>query len=213
MRHWSALALAAAVVVPSAGCTVDERRLSPITVTYSFGASGAGGADDGGSDFAAGGDAEVWSFDTDTDGFTAESGIQQSFSHEDAAGYGRSGSLDIVATLQRNSDDFWLGGTSQCVPVVEDRTYDLELQIYIPHDQGAGSGGFVLEVFNAPDCEGLLLDLTNLLTADTGSWQRATQTRKTPLGSKSASMRLVVDKPYRATKFEVLFDNVHFVGD
>jgi len=210
-------ALSAAVLCVAA-CSVDGRELVTGFATTK-GAGGEAGAPNAVEDLNAGllagaGGApdcersDCWSFDDGVEGWEPEDGIAQRWTSADVDRDGRSGSLVVTNFDTRPSKDFWMGGTWKCVPVRENRDYRVTLSLFIPRNQAAGAAGFGLEYFNAPDCAGLLLDLTSFLTANAGSWQFVRRPLATPEGAKSALIRLLATKVHEDPSFEARFDDV-----
>jgi hypothetical protein len=204
------------------GCPLDDRSLRHEAVRYlGPGYDGSGGDNDGvteldgeaGEGAASGapvdsGFGTMWSFDHDEQGFEAEDGIEQNWSDRDALGHAHSGSLTVANTNVHDAGDFWLAGSKRCFPMRGDRGYLFRVDLRLASGQGPGSGGFGLEVFNAPDCQGLLLDSLSFLSANTDTWLQVEKSRPAPQGAKSALLRLLVSKVQRDPPFEVSFDNV-----
>lgn len=218
LPRWTRLAVVGAGASIALECSLDERPLERLTVTWHFGDAGEAGQGGPSVGIGAGGEADGaggeranhWSFDAGADGFTAESGVEQSWSVIGVAGERAYGSLLVANAVVADEDGFWMAGTSKCVAVTEKRYYDVSAQMLIPAGQPPGAVGFAVEFFNAPGCEGLLLDLSSYLTATTGEWIRADRNRSSPPGARSALVRLVVTKLHRNPSFEAHFDQVRF---
>jgi hypothetical protein len=193
-------------------CSVDGRGL----VTSVEAATGAGGDRDYGADSVAGAggasecgrSGSCWSFEADVEGWQAEEGVSQRWTSADVTHEGASGSLVVTNFDTQPGKDFWTAGTWQCMPVRESTDYGMSLAIFIPSNQEAGAAGFGLEYFNAPECAGLLLDLSSFLTATTGAWLSVQRSGPTPEGAKSALLRLLVTKVHEGPSFEARFDDV-----
>lgn len=199
-----------------AACSVDGRELVSGTGATTGGGGEAGDAssDDFVGLLAGAGGApdcergDCWSFDDGVEGWEPEDGVTQRWTSADVKHDGASGSLVVTNFDTKPSRDFWMGGTWKCVPVDEKRDYRVNLSIFIPRHQAAGAAGFGLEYFNAPDCAGLLLDLTSFLTANAGSWLAVRRPLRTPGGAKSALIRLLATKVHADPSFEARFDDV-----
>jgi hypothetical protein len=211
-RYFAAIGLGASVLVR---CMVDDRELGAAPPPLET--SGAGGTDamlgvitagQGGVD--ASGVVTSWRFDHDVSGWQAEDGVDQSWSNVDASRNANSGSLLVSNAVPGQGTDFRMAGTSVCMPVEGGVDYDVAAEIYIDPGQKTGGGGLDVEFFNAPDCEGLLLDLTDFLTATTGKWQLGEKQPTAPQLAKSALFRLVATKLETDPPFAVRFDDVHF---
>lgn len=232
-QNSSSVVAACAGALLLTACPLDERGLGPpIEVTWTFhpaagegGEGGGGGASEGGQTSSNAGSPpgvppdpvaprrSNWAFDQGAEGWEAEPDSAQRWIHEDAFDDSSSGSLSLVNTVEGDGYEFWMTGTSRCVAVRPDTDYVLSVDLFIPRDQVTGAAGFGIEFFNAPDCQGLLLDLTGALTAITGGWETLEKPRRTPAGVKSALLRLVVTKVEKNPPFEARFDNVHFAED
>ncbi|HTQ04031.1 MAG TPA: hypothetical protein VMI54_09245 [Polyangiaceae bacterium] len=198
-----------------AGCPVDERALGERAGPLAESAGGAAGDDfpqgfdasgQGGADAA--GVIGSWGFAHDTSGWQAESDVDQSFSTLDADGSAQSGSLLLTNTGIGTGNQYHARGSSVCLSVAGGVTYDMFAKIRIDRGQNTGSAGFVVEFFNAPDCEGLMLNLTSYATATTERWVLAKKTEKAPDATQSAQFRLIASKLEADPPFSARFDDV-----
>lgn len=200
----SELGVACLAVLGLVACEVDDRYLgrAPQIVFHDAGRDGEGGG------AGEGNPVRTWNFDDGTEDWEPEAGIEQRFSRDDVAGNDDSGSLNLTHTLVAGSDAFELGGTAMCLPVEGDKLYRFSAKTFVPKDQGPGGSGIIMSFFNAPDCEGLQLELVNWASDKTDTWLNAERLSRAPEGTKSVFLRLVVTKVWRLTRFEVVFDDV-----
>jgi hypothetical protein len=188
------------------GCSVDDRTLGRAPVS-SYVATNDGTAGEGGSSADL---PPTWPFDHGTDGWQAEDGIEEDFNPEDADGESSSGSLDVTNVLRKSSGELWVAGAFQCVSVIEGMEYELSLDVLIPLQEQTGGASVELQFYNVAGCTGLRLQRATFASPKAGAWERLEATRSAPAGAKSALLRLLVAKVYRAPSFSARFDNVTF---
>jgi len=193
-------------------CAVDDRplRAQPVSALgHGQGAASGSDGEPGGGAPNGGADGRIrWSFDEDEEGFQPEDDISQEWSTEDGREDTHSGSLLLAALKTSESREFWTAGASVCTPIEAKTEYVLTVETYIESGQGEGAGGLSVEIYNAPDCQGLLLDLHNYLNGSTGVWVIAKSRLPTPAKAVSARVRPVVSKALREPAFRVRFDNI-----
>ena len=193
-------------------CALDERSLQSPPVSELGRGQGASSGTGGDAESGApngGADGRIrWSFDEDAEGFQPENGIAQTWSDKDGHDDSHSGSLLLAALTTSDSRDFWTAGASTCTPIEARTDYVLTVETYIESGQGEGVGGLSIEIYNAPDCQGLLLDLRNYSNGSTGVWVIAKTRLPTPAKAVSARVRPVVSKLLRDPAFRVRFDNI-----
>jgi hypothetical protein len=178
-------------------------------------ASGDGAGDQGGAPVDAARpitSVTSWSFDAgaDTADWLPDDGIDQSVSEHDAESNPDSGSLLVTGNSRGTSDDFISSGTTVCVEVEADVTYDVAAQVEIDAGQSAGSGGFDVEFLDGPGCNGGLLEQDFFLTATTGAWVLGEKTPAAPAGARTALFRLLVSRRASDPPLAVRFDDVRF---
>ncbi len=156
--------------------------------------------------------ATSWTFDSDADlgDWVPDDGAEESFGDSDADGNGDSGSLVVTNAARGKTDDFVSIGSSVCVPVVAGTTYDVAAEVEIEPGQSSGSGGFEVQFLDGASCDGGLLDLSNYLTATTGTWELGEKMPTAPAMARSALFRLVASKRASDPPFAVHFDDVRF---
>jgi hypothetical protein len=145
-------------------------------------------------------------FDTDTSFWAGDTNTQVSRRAEDASGSLMSGSLDLSVT-GADPNVVFKAGVSQCLAVTAGATYDVGVQTRVPGQVGS-QGGLDVWYFATPDCTGGITASFSLPLSANASWSTLASTTTIPAGVQSASVRLVVVKPYVQTTAEALFDNV-----
>lgn len=156
-----------------------------------------------------------WTFDNESElgDWELEEGVSEGFSSDDADGSADSGSLLVTDAAVDESDDFVSAAAFVCVPVEGGATYAVAAELAIDAGQSAGSGGFNVQSFDGPSCDGGLLDLVNYLTPATGDWHLGERTLTASPGARSALLRLVVSKRASDPPFAVRFDDVRFEAE
>jgi hypothetical protein len=167
--------------------------------TGTGGASGAGVVALANPDFATSGDA-----------WTAEYSMLAVWTGtKDAAGSASSGALGVSNTVVADIDGNTMGGARQCVSVVAARAYAAATQAFIPSGQaGGGSAALDLAFYPSSNCTGAVDgEYTSGLVATANAWTPIQGTTTAPSSARSAAVRLVVVKAFRAPAFQVIFDN------
>jgi hypothetical protein len=148
-------------------------------------------------------------FDRDTTGWEAETGLTVAWKAADAWKSPPLGAVVLTNTNTFEQDGWGMSGVRQCIPVAPGAYYRLTASLYLPKGQGAGAGGIGAWVFDAPGCAGnLVLGYTSDLVSSVGRWASIDGTVQTPNTAKSMLVRLVVAKPFRQTALAAEFDGV-----
>jgi hypothetical protein len=145
-------------------------------------------------------------FDANTSGWAPSVGATLSRNTNDAAGAPQSGSLE----LDLNAGDPSLSvqaAASQCIGVIAGASTSLGVKVLIPGQVGS-QGGLSLWYYASNDCSGAIASVFSSPASASNAWQSLTATAQIPAGTHSASVRLVVLKPFGQTSAEALFDDV-----
>jgi hypothetical protein len=203
-----------------AGCGVDDRKLAPGPPFMPIGGA-AGAADGPGTDSWQGCDASgdggaasasdmvhCWSFDHDTEGWTAEAGIARAFSQDDASMDAASGSLSVVSQDFGSDDQLLAAGVYQCLPIPYADRYALELKALVPPQPVAGGVSIELQFINVVGCQGIILSHPQFAGQKSLVWEAFNKGGEVPRGARSLLFRLLVDKFHNDPRAEARFDHV-----
>lgn len=203
------------------GCTVDDRKLVPVPPIDEVGPStgGAGGASgddqwrgcDETGDSGAFDMSRCWSFDRDTEGWTAESGIARAFSHDDASNDPASGSLSVTNHDVGTDAQMQTAGAYQCVTLPYAEKFSLELEVLVPAQPVAGGAGVELQFINIPGCQGIILGHPQFSDPSPLSWFHLEAKGDVPRGARSLLFRLLVGKFHDDPSFVARFDQIRLV--
>jgi hypothetical protein len=147
-------------------------------------------------------------FDLNPDGWVPESNLDLTWSDVDATGQKDSGSLGAANQFEADLEGTLMVGAHQCLANVGGAVYHYYLQASVPSDAGGTQAGFQVIYYDNVQCTGTMLDVAASNVVDGPGWELASLTYLTPFGAKSASVRIVVLKPYRQAPVTTLFDNV-----
>jgi hypothetical protein len=218
-RGWSVL-LSFAGICALAGCSVDERKLVPPPleeVGPSAGGAGGVSGDDGWSGCDDSGDSgasdrsRCWSFDHDTEGWTAESGIVRAFSPDDASNDPASGSLSITNRDVGPDAQMQTAGAYRCVVLPYAEKFSLELEVLVPAQPVAGGASVELQFINIPGCQGIILGHPQFADPAPLSWYHLQAKGDVPRGARSLLLRLLVGKFHDDPTFVARFDQIRLV--
>jgi hypothetical protein len=150
------------------------------------------------------------SFDQNSTGWVSEGALTQAWLPEDAHQSALSGSLSLS---NRNVVSGGTGQTGlashQCIFAWSGDSLATSARVRIAPAQSAGQAGVNLTFFGADGCEGVLLGGQDLaFTSSTGKWLKVRGKLVVPPGTRSAKVRLMVEKPFEAPTFEARFDDI-----
>ena len=152
-------------------------------------------------------------FDSDTSGWTAETGATASWTSEDGTGNPSSGAIAVIDGDSNPTDAPYgstIVGASQCIRVTAGSCYQIDVQTLIPTAQTNVSAGFVLDEHTTSDCsQATATSFISPQVSTAGAWQKVSgTTTQIPLGVASVAVRLVAAKPVAQASAEALFDNI-----
>jgi hypothetical protein len=153
-------------------------------------------------------------FDDATTGWTPAPGSAASFTSVDGSGSPASGAIAVtnLDTTPADATNGWTAtGAFQCIPITAGLPYAVDVQVFIPANQGSGWAGFQIDYYLAPGCAGATATypFVSPQVTSTGAWQViSTTTPQLPLGVTSVAVRLVVGKPVAQASQEAFFDSV-----
>ena len=131
------------------------------------------------------------------------------WSSTDAHGSAGSGSLAVENATTADVDGSTTGGSSQCIAVTANTTYDATASVYMASGQGTGTGGLIGVYYPSANCSGTQIGVESFPeTSQTDAWTPVGGATKSPAGAQSLSLRVVVEKPFRQATFEARFDDV-----
>jgi hypothetical protein len=145
------------------------------------------------------------SFDNDASGWIADVGAKSTWDDTDAHGVAESGALGLSLETVEEQDGTILLGARQCFPVTGATAFYFGVEMSIPDAELRA--GIQLLVYEDPLCSGDWIDIKTSPFTEGAAWSVARLTYFTPTTAKSVAMRLVAQKPFRASPSEVLFDN------
>lgn len=210
--------LSVAVAVACAfGCSVDERPLDPAPPFEPIGSAGGGsdtsddaswqGCDDTG---AAGepGSLRCWAFDTGTEGWVAEDGVDRSFSQDDANGDPASGSLTVTNADVGSDTEMVTAGAYQCLSIPYADKYTLDLDVLVPSQPAAGGASIDVQFVNVLGCQGIILADDQFPNTKPLVWHHLSESGDVPRGTRSVLVRLLVGKFHNDPSFFTRFDRI-----
>lgn len=206
-----------------ASCSVDERKLVPGPPFVPVSGADAGpssepwtGCGDGSGEGGTAGASDMvhcWSFDHDTEGWTAEAGIARSLSQDDASMDPASGSLSVVNQDVGSDDQLLAAGVYQCLPIPYAERYAVELSALVPAQPVAGGVSIELQFINVVGCQGIILSHPQFAGQKSLVWEAFNKGGEVPRGARSLLFRLLVDKFHNEPRAEARFDHIRLTFD
>jgi hypothetical protein len=201
-----------------ASCGVDDRKLVRVPPFVPVSGADAGpstepwtGCGEGSGEGGTASTSDMvhcWSFDHDTEGWTAEAGIARAFSDDDASMDPASGSLSVVNQDVGSDHQLLAAGVHQCLPIPYADRYALELAALVPAQPVAGGASIELQFINVVGCQGIILSHPQFAGQRSLVWEVINKGGEVPRGARSLLFRLLVDKFHNDPSAEARFDHV-----
>jgi hypothetical protein len=152
-------------------------------------------------------------FDSNVASWHADTGASLTWDPRDSLNAGTSG----TALLSAASGAFDAGGSSlvtasQCITVTGGQIVITYANVFIDKGQdSSGQAAIDVDLFGAPGCAGTATSSFSTPmpeNASPGVWLAEQAGLKSPNGTRSALVRLAIDKPFQADSYHARFDNI-----